>query len=50
VEHTLHVLAAFQNPQEYVGKKIGMSGDKMTITEYAAVISSNTLFNCENWV
>ena len=36
------VLAVFQNPQEYLGKKIGMSGDKKTIAEYAAIISSVT--------
>ena len=36
------VLAVFQNPQEYLGKRIGMSGDKKTIAEYAAIISSVT--------
>ena len=36
------VLAAFQNPQEYLGKKIAMSGDKKTIAEYAAILSSVT--------
>ena len=34
------VLAVFQHPQEYLGKKIGISGAKMTIAEYAAIISS----------
>ena len=32
------VLAVFQNPQEYLGKKVSMSGDKKTITDYAAII------------
>ena len=32
------VLAVFQNPQEYLGKKDAMSGDKKTITDYAAII------------
>ena len=32
------VLAVFQNPQEYLGKKVAMSGDKKTITDYAAII------------
>ena len=36
------VLAVFQHPQEYLGKKIGMSGDKKTIAEYAAIVSSVT--------
>ena len=36
------VLAVFQNPQEYLGKRIGMSGDKKTIAEYVAIISSVT--------
>ena len=36
------VLAVFQNRQEYLGKKVAMSGDKKTIAEYAAIISSVT--------
>ena len=32
------VLAVFQHPQEYLGKKDAMSGDKKTITDYAAII------------
>ena len=36
------MLAVFQHPQECLGKKIGISGAKMTIAEYAAIISSVT--------
>ena len=36
------MLAVFQNPQGYLGKKVAMSGDKKTIAEYAAVISRVT--------
>ena len=36
------VLAVFRNPQEYLGQRIGMSGDKKTIAEYAAIISRVT--------
>ena len=36
------VAAIFDNPSEYIGKKIGFSGDKLTFTEYAAIISKVT--------
>ena len=36
------VLAVFQNPQGYLGKRIGVSGDKKTIAECAAIISRVT--------
>ena len=36
------VLAVFQNLQGYLGKKIGVSGDKKTIAECAAIISRVT--------
>lgn len=36
------VAAIFDNPDEYIGKKVGFSGDKMTMSEYAAIISKVT--------
>ena len=33
------IVAIFNNPGEYIGKKIGISGDKLTIHEYAAIMS-----------
>ena len=36
------VAAAFQNPQDYVGKKVGLSADKKPVSDYAATISSVT--------
>ena len=36
------VAAIFDKPEEFIGKKIGFSGDKMTFSEYAAIISKVT--------
>jgi len=33
------IVAVFTNPGEYIGKKIGISGDKLTMYEYAATMS-----------
>ena len=33
------VVAIFNDPEKYAGKKLGLSGDKMTLDEYAAIIS-----------
>lgn len=31
------VLAIFKNPDEYIGKKLGLSGERLTMNEYAAI-------------
>ena len=36
------VTAAFRNPQDYVGKKVGLSADKKPVSDYTASISSVT--------
>lgn len=36
------VAAVFESPDEYIGKKIGLSSDKATLVEYAAIISKVT--------
>ena len=36
------VAAIFDNPGEYIGKKVGLSGDKMTMSEYAAIVTKVT--------
>ena len=36
------VAAVFQNPDEFIGQKIGITGDHKTIDEYVAVISKVT--------
>ena len=36
------VAFVFNNPEEFLGKKIGIAGDRKTIDEYAAVISKVT--------
>ncbi len=36
------VAAIFDNPEEYIGKKIGFSGEKLTGREYAAILSKVT--------
>ena len=36
------VAAIFDKPEEYIGKKIGFSGDKLTLSEYMAIISKVT--------
>lgn len=36
------VATLFNNPGEYIGKKIGLSGDRMTLHEYAAIVSEVT--------
>ena len=33
------VAAVFGNPQEFIGKKIGISGDRKTLAEYLAIMS-----------
>ena len=33
------VASVFTNPSEFIGKKIGLSGDKLTMTEYAQLLS-----------
>ena len=36
------VAAIFDNPGEYIGKKVTFSGDKLTITEFATIIGKTT--------
>ena len=36
------VAAIFDKPEEYIGKKIGLSGDKLTLSEYVGIISKVT--------
>lgn len=36
------VTTIFNNPDQYIGKKIGLSGDRMTLSEYAAIVSKVT--------
>ena len=36
------VLAVFQNPQQYLGKKVAISGSRKTIAEYTEIISKVT--------
>ena len=36
------VLTVFNNPDKYIGKKLGLSGDRLTMDEYAAAISEAT--------
>ena len=36
------VATIFGNPDKYIGQKVGLSGDKMTFHEYAAIISKVT--------
>ena len=36
------VAVIFDKPEEYIGKKIGLSGDKLTLSEYAAIIGKVT--------
>ena len=36
------VAAIFDNPEKYIGKKIGLSGDKITLSEYVAILSKVT--------
>ncbi len=36
------VVAIFDKPEEYIGKKIGFSGDKLTLSEYMAIIGKVT--------
>ena len=36
------VAAIFDKPEEYIGKKIGFSSDKLTLSEYVAIISKVT--------
>ncbi len=36
------VAAIFDKPEEYIGMKIGFSGDKMTLSEYVAIIGKVT--------
>ncbi|XP_069790596.1 nmrA-like family domain-containing protein 1 isoform X2 [Narcine bancroftii] len=36
------VLAILKNPEEHIGKEIGLSTDKLTIDEYAAIMSKHT--------
>ena len=36
------VLAVFQNPQQYLGKKVAISGSRKKITEYTEIISKVT--------
>ncbi|XP_051878438.1 nmrA-like family domain-containing protein 1 [Pristis pectinata] len=36
------VLAILKNPEEHIGKEIGLSTDKLTIEEYAAIMSKHT--------
>ena len=36
------VATIFGNPDKYIGQKVGLSGDKMTMHEYAAIISKVT--------
>jgi len=36
------VVTILNNPDKYIGKKIGISGEKLTMAEYAAIISQAT--------
>lgn len=36
------VVSIFKNPGEYIGKKVGLSGEKITLHEYVAIISEVT--------
>lgn len=36
------VLAIFKNPDEYIGNKLGLSGDRLTMNEYAVIIGEVT--------
>jgi uncharacterized protein YbjT (DUF2867 family) len=36
------VASVFENPKEFIGKKIGLSGDKLTPEEYMAILSKVT--------
>ncbi|XP_067843945.1 nmrA-like family domain-containing protein 1 [Heptranchias perlo] len=36
------VLTILKSPEEYIGKEIGLSTDKLTIEEYAAIMSQHT--------
>ena len=36
------VAAIFDKPEEYIGKKVGFSGDKLTLSKYMAIISKVT--------
>ena len=36
------VASVFTNPSEFIGKKIGLSGDKLTMTEYVEILSKVT--------
>ena len=36
------VASVFTSPSEFIGKKIGLSGDKLTITEYVTILSKVT--------
>ncbi len=36
------VVTILNNPDKYIGKKLGLSGDRMSIAEYAAIISEVT--------
>lgn len=36
------VAAVFSKPEEFIGKKIGLSGDKLTMSEYMEIISKVT--------
>ena len=36
------IASIFDNPDEYIGKKVGLSSEKMTLAEYAAIISKVT--------
>ena len=38
----LAVAAIFDKPEEYIGKMIGLSGDKLTFSEYMAIIGKVT--------
>lgn len=35
------VLAIFKNPDEYIGNKLGLSGDRLTMNEYAVIIGES---------
>lgn len=36
------VVAIFNSPDKYIGQKVGLSGDKLTMDQYAAIISKVT--------
>ncbi|XP_048448491.1 nmrA-like family domain-containing protein 1 [Rhincodon typus] len=36
------VLAILKSPEKYIGKEIGLSTDKLTVEEYAAIMSRHT--------